>query len=74
LGITARQEIHVDGIEDLRTFVGWLVGHPDYPYASHGVGREGGWRQVLGYLRRYDPDEPAFITLTHADLDWPEYS
>src|SRR5262249_17834697 len=62
-GITARQELHVDAIEDVRTFVQWLVQHADYPYRKDGVDREGGSWNVIGYLRRYDADKPTFVTL-----------
>jgi hypothetical protein len=64
-GITARQELHVDGIEDLRTFVAWLVGHAD-------CNRD----EVIGYLRRFDHpvDSPSYITVKDDELDWPYYT
>jgi hypothetical protein len=65
-GITARQEVHVDAIEDVRTFVEWLVRwHAD----QSDVGSS-----FIGYLRRYDWDRPSFITADGYEVDWPYYT
>jgi hypothetical protein len=73
--ITARQEVHVDAMEDLVTFVEWLARHADYPYhGSDGVAREGGCRSFIGFLRKYDADRPSRITLTDFTVDFPEWN
>jgi hypothetical protein len=73
-GITARQEVHVDGIEDVRTFVEWLARHADYPYSTDGVLRQGGHGNFIGYLRRFDWDKPEFITIRDYEVDWSYYT
>lgn len=66
--LTARQELHPDDFDLVRTLLDWLADHAYYYGADLAAP---GHSHFVGYLRWYEDLQPIPLTFTQGRITWP---